>query len=208
MLLTYAYVALVFFSCLTITWAGALVEVMLGGLLGVIFGAVVGVLFSSTSVGANFGGLILVAIIILALIKFVLFAKSFLPITMVALAAGVGTLMAAVIVANLANFYRYHSQSNFKFGVKQGTGLGAVIAGIFGTGYWAVITTAVFTASTKLIKHVGIYSAVPLLFLSLVSGITLGMVFNLTGFANLYAVYTVAFADFVLIGILLYSTKE
>ena len=58
---------------------------------------------------------------------------------MVVVASDVGTIMAGLIVANLGHFYRHHSRTKFKFGVMQGAGLGGAIAGVFGTGYWAVI---------------------------------------------------------------------
>jgi hypothetical protein len=62
--LTYASVALVFFSWLTIAWTGALVEVMVGGLLGGICGAVVGALFGAGDAIATFCGWIVLAIVI------------------------------------------------------------------------------------------------------------------------------------------------
>jgi hypothetical protein len=122
---------------------------------------------------------------------------------MIVVAPGIGTVMAGLIVANLGDFYRHHSQTKFKFGVIQGAGLGAAIdlrsiAGVFGTGYEAVISAAIMNASQKVIKNFvnqgfGVHSAILLLLLAAISGMSVGILFKMTGFFNLSAIYFVTF---------------
>lgn len=136
--LTYASLALVFFNCLIIAWTGTLVEVMGGGILGGISGAMVGALFGSGNALAAFWGWIVLGIVISILIK-VAFLDLALPIFIIVVSSGVGTLIAGLIVKDLRHFYLHHSRTKFKFGFAQGAGVGGAIAGVLGTGYWAVI---------------------------------------------------------------------
>lgn len=121
--------------------------------------------------------------------------------------------MAGLIVANLGHFYRHHSRTKFKFGVIQGAGLRGVIAGVFGTGYWAMISAAILNASQKVIKNfvnegLGIHSAILLLLLTAISGMYVEIIFKMIRFYNLSAIYFVVLVDFTLILILLYSPKK
>ena len=100
---------------------------MAGGLLGGISGAVVGALFGTGDAITTFSGWIVLGVVISGLIKVVCLVGLALPVFMVMVASGVGTIMAGLIVANLGHFYRHHSRTKFKFGVIQGAGLGGAI---------------------------------------------------------------------------------
>ena len=197
--LTYASLAVVFLSCLTIAWTGALVEVIGGGLLGSISGAMVGALFGAGNLIAAFLGWIVLGILVSILIK-VAFLELALPIFIIVMSSGVGTVIAGLIVNDLGYFYLHHSRTKLKFGVTQGAGVGSAIAGVLGTGYWAVISATILNASQKLIKNFvnqgfGMHSAILLLLLTALSGMSVGIMFQMTGFYNLSAIYFVALVD-------------
>jgi|GEM_PF-2107309 len=210
--LTYASLALVFFSCLTIAWTGTLVEVMGGGILGGISGAIVGALFGDGNALATFLGWIVLGIVISILIK-VAFLKFALPIFIIVVSSGVGTIIAGLIVKDLGHFYLHHSRTKFKFGAIQGAGVGGAIAGIFGTGYWAVISAAILNASQKVIKNFvnekfGIYFAILLLLLTAISGASVGIIFKIIGFYHSSVILFVVVVELTLILIHLYSPKK
>lgn len=164
-----------------------------GGILGGISGAVVGALFGTGDAIAAFCGWVVLGIVISALINVVCSLQLALPLFMVVVASGVGAIMAGLIVANLGHFYRHHSRTKFKFAVMQGAGLGGAIVGVFGTGYWAVIPAAILNASQKVIKYFvnegfGVHFTILLLLLTTISGMSVGILFKMTGFFNLSAI--------------------
>ncbi len=210
--LTYSSLALVFFSFLTIAWTGTLVEVIGGGILGGISGAVVGALFATGNALAAFIGWIVLGIVISILIK-VAFLNLALPIVIIIVSSGVGTVIAGLIVKDLAHFYLHYSRTKFKFGSIQGASVGGAIAGVFGTGYWAVISAAILNASQKVIKNFvnqrfGIYFAILLLLLTAISGMFVGIIFKITGFSHSSVISLVVLIELMLILIHLHSPHK
>jgi len=205
---TYACLASVFLSCLAIAWFGAVAEVVLGGMLGTIFGAVVGSLLGIRQAIANFATWIIVGIILSIVIQVVFLTESNPSLFLVVLASGVGTTIAALIVASVVDFYTHHSQSNFKITVASAAELGAAIAMVFSTAHWAIVAAVILNASQKVIKNCidegfDKYFAIVLLLLTGTLGTALGLTFKAIGFADPSTIYLLGITYFVLIAWLL-----
>lgn len=95
--ITYACVALVFFSCLTIAWAGALFEVIVPGLISAVFGGAVGGIFGA---GNTFIAWVIVGIMVSGVIHFAYSIKFASQILMPVLACSIGTIISALIVSD------------------------------------------------------------------------------------------------------------
>lgn len=207
--ITYACVALVFFSCLTIAWAGALFEVVVPGLISATFGGGIGAIFGA---GNAFIAWIIVGIVVSAVIHYTFSIGFTSQIFITLLACCVGITISALIVSDSVKFYKYNSQKKYIFKSVQGACLGAAIAGVIATGYWAVMTAAIITAFRIGIQNVnkgfGLYFAMLFLSLVAVAGFAIGIVFRMTGFYHQPTIYAVALIDSILILMLLYTPKK
>lgn len=92
-----------------------------------------------------------------------------------------------------AKFYKHDSQSGYTFKSVQAAYLGAAIAGVIGTGYWAVMTAAIITAFQiaiqNLTKGFGLYPTVAFISFVAVAGVAIGIVFRMTRFYHLPTIY-------------------
>jgi hypothetical protein len=207
--ITYACVALVFFSCLTIAWAGALFEVVVPGLISAVFGGAVGSIFGA---GNSFIAWVIVGMMVSGVIHFAYSITFASQILMPVLTCSIGTIISALIVSDLAKFYKHDSQSGYTFKSVQAAYLGAAIAGVIGTGYWAVMSAAIITAFQiaiqNLTKGFGLYPAMAFISFVAVAGFAIGIVFRMTGFYHLPTIYAVTLVDLILIFMLLYTPNK
>jgi hypothetical protein len=208
--ITCACVALVFFSCLTIAWAGALFEVVVPGLISAVLGGVVGAILGT---GNTFIVWIIVGIIVSGVVHLAYSIRLAPKFLMAGFASSVGVAISALIVSDLTKFYKYDSQSGYKFKSVEAAYLGAAVAGIIGTGYWAVMTAAIIAAfriaiQSFISKGFCLYIATVILLFVAVAGFAIGIVFRITGFYHQPTIYAVALIDLILILMLLYTPNK